>query len=73
MSTTINTDLADHRLISPAEAADILGISASTLRTWRSTRPGYGPRAVKVGGSLRYRLTDLTEWIAAHVETGDAQ
>lgn len=60
--------------ISPAlltidEAGLYLAMPASTLYTWRTRRPGFGPRAVKIGGSLRYRLSDLDEWIEAHVET----
>ena len=60
--------------ISPAlltidEAALYLATPAATLYTWRTRRPGFGPPAVKIGGSLRYRLSDLDAWIEAHVET----
>ncbi|GAA5122728.1 hypothetical protein GCM10023339_41540 [Alloalcanivorax gelatiniphagus] len=54
-----------------AQAADYLGIAKSTLYTWRTRRPGFGPRAVKAGGALRYRRTDLEAWIEAHTETLD--
>jgi predicted DNA-binding transcriptional regulator AlpA len=59
------------RLLTSDEAALVLGIPVATLRTWRSRRRGYGPRAVQVGGSIRYRLDDLLAWIEAHTETPD--
>ncbi|MDN5894047.1 MAG: helix-turn-helix domain-containing protein [Nocardioides sp.] len=51
-----------------AQAAEYLGIAKSTLYTWRTRRPGFGPRAVKAGGALRYRRSDLDAWIEAHTE-----
>lgn len=55
-----------------AQAAIYLGIAKSTLYTWRTRRPGFGPRAVKAGGALRYRRSDLDEWIEAQAEPPDA-
>jgi predicted DNA-binding transcriptional regulator AlpA len=63
--------LAAYRLLTSDEAALLLGVPVATLRTWRSRRRGYGPRAVQVGGSIRYRLTDLLAWIDEHTETPD--
>ncbi len=54
-----------------AQAATYLGIAKSTLYTWRTRRPGFGPRAVKAGGALRYRRSDLDEWIEAQAESPD--
>ena len=51
-----------------AEAAAYIGVAKSTLYTWRTRRPGFGPRAVKVGAALRYRRSDLDAWIEAHTE-----
>lgn len=51
-----------------AQAATYIGIAKSTLYTWRTRRPGFGPRAVKAGGALRYRRSDLDAWIEAHAE-----
>ena len=56
-----------------AQAAAYIGIAKSTLYTWRTRRPGFGPRAVKAGGALRYRRSDLDAWIEAHAETLDLQ
>ncbi len=62
-------DLAAYRLLNSDEAALVLCVPVATLRTWRSRRRGYGPRAVQVGGSIRYRLADLLTWIEEHTET----
>ncbi|MGL5823489.1 MAG: helix-turn-helix transcriptional regulator [Nocardioides sp.] len=57
--------------MSIAQAAAYVGISKSTLYTWRTRRPGFGPRAVKAGAALRYRRSDLDAWIDAHIEELD--
>lgn len=55
-----------------AEAALYVGMAKSTLYTWRTRRPGFGPRAIKAGGALRYRRSDLDAWIEAHAEVLDS-
>jgi len=62
-------ELAAYRLLNSEEAAQILGLPLATLRTWRSRRPGFGPPAALIAGRVRYRLSDLLEWVARHVET----
>ena len=47
---------------SEREAGKYLGISAATLRLWRTK--GTGPRHFKAGEKLiRYRRVDLDRWI----------
>jgi excisionase family DNA binding protein len=53
------------------QAAAYLAIPKATLYTWRTRRAGFGPPAVKIGGCLRYRRSDLDAWVAQHVETFD--
>lgn len=69
-STTVSQN-ADPRtaLLSIDQAADYLNITKATLYTWRSRRAGYGPPAVKVGGCVRFRQSDLDDWISAHTES----
>jgi excisionase family DNA binding protein len=50
------------------EAAAVLGISVATLRRWRLL--GKGPRAIKLGSSVRYRRADLEEWISTQPACG---
>lgn len=47
--------------VSPREAAERLGVQPSTLANWRWN--GGGPRYLKVGGRVRYRLHDLAQWL----------
>lgn len=51
------------RLLTRDEAADFLGLrNARTLEVWASTNR-YGLPYVKVGRSVRYRLSDLERWL----------
>src|SRR3954453_9049514 len=67
MSTTTNTNM-EGGILTIDQAAAYLSIPKSTLYTWRTRRAGFGPRAVKIGASLRYRRSDLDEWVAERVE-----
>ncbi|MGV8979197.1 MAG: helix-turn-helix transcriptional regulator [Cellulomonas sp.] len=49
----------------PALAA-LLHLSPSTIRSLRTT--GDGPRAIRIGGSVRWRRTDVDAWVDAHAE-----
>jgi hypothetical protein len=51
------------------DACGYLGVPKATLLTWRVRRPGYGPRAVKAGGRLKYRLSELDRWLRVHEES----
>lgn len=67
MSTAVG---APHEgsILTVDQAADYLAIPKGTLYTWRTRRAGFGPRAVKIGGCLRYRRADLDAWVAEHLE-----
>ncbi len=67
MSTEHSAHL-ERSILTVDQAAVYLAISKATLYTWRTRRIGFGPRAVKFGGSLRYRQVDLDAWVAAHLE-----
>lgn len=53
------------RLISTAEAAQMLGIQPQTLRVWRLK--GIGPRYRRIGSSVHgracYLPADIDEWV----------
>lgn len=58
------------RLLTEHEASDRLGVSPSTLNSWRVRR--VGPAFVRVGRLVRYRAAALTAWITAQeVGTSD--
>lgn len=59
-------------LLDEGAAARLLGLSSHTLRAWRAaTRGPKGPRFVRCGRSVRYRLADLESWMAANTFGGD--
>lgn len=49
-------------LVSDDEAAPQLGVTASTMARWR--RAGYGPRFVKIGRRVFYRIDTIRAWAA---------
>jgi excisionase family DNA binding protein len=53
--------------LKPAEAADYLRSSASTLA--KARRSGLGPTFVRIGRSVRYRRADLDSWMAESAQT----
>ena len=70
MSTTAETS-RESTILTIDEAAAYLAIPKATLYTWRTRRAGFGPRAVKMGGCLRYRRADLDAWVSAHLEPAE--
>jgi predicted DNA-binding transcriptional regulator AlpA len=56
-------------LLKPGRAAELLGISKSTLQSWRLA--GTGPRFIRISArAVRYRLRDLEAWIARRERGG---
>jgi predicted DNA-binding transcriptional regulator AlpA len=53
-------------LLTPEETAEKLRIKVRTLKDWRVQ--GRGPRAMRYGNFVRYKVSDVQEWIDAHVE-----
>lgn len=50
------------KLLDDPAAAEFLGINPQTLAVWRSTKR-YPIPYIKVGRSVRYRESDLIEWL----------
>jgi predicted site-specific integrase-resolvase len=53
----------DDPLINEIEAARLLQVSLASIRRWR--REGRGPVFRKLNRSVRYRLVDLSDFIAS--------
>ena len=49
--------------IDEKRTAEVLGVKVSTLTNWRATGR-YSLPYIKVGRLVRYRVTDLAQWIA---------
>jgi predicted DNA-binding transcriptional regulator AlpA len=59
------------RLLTQPEAADLLRLSERTLERLRVS--GSGPKYVKAGRSVRYRLGDIEVWITSRVVGSTSQ
>lgn len=52
------------------ELADRLGVPISTVYAWRAYHKG--PRAMRIGKYLRYRIEDVLAWEEAQLDPKDA-
>jgi len=62
----MNNKNAD-QLLTPQNVADRLGVSITTLATWRCTKR-YPLTYVKVGRLVRYRLADVESFEVARLQ-----
>jgi len=53
-------------LLSPQDLAGYLDVPVKTVYGWRYR--GLGPAGFRVGRHLRYRRSDVEEWISAQLE-----
>ncbi len=53
---------AKDQLLTTAQAAELLGLSETTLSTWRSTRRADVPY-LKIGGRVRYKRSEVEAWV----------
>ncbi|MEE2952232.1 MAG: helix-turn-helix domain-containing protein [Pseudomonadota bacterium] len=59
--------MVDEEYIDDREVARILGKSVVTVRNWRCKGYDYGPRFFKIGHSVRYRRSDVHNWLESCV------
>jgi excisionase family DNA binding protein len=52
------------RLLRPDELAAFLGIPLATIYRWRTR--GDGPRGIRVGRHVRYRVDEVERWLDEH-------
>ena len=57
-------------LLNEHDVARITGLSVASVRRWRLLRQG--PRYLKIGSAVRYRLVDISAWIESR-PTGGGQ
>ena len=57
-------------LVSAADLSELLGVEAKTLANWRCL--GKGPRSIKVGRLVRYRIADVERWLASREQENGA-
>ncbi len=56
--------MIENQLMPEKEAAKLAGFSRAAFIKWR--REGRSPRYIRVGRSIRYRVSDLVAWIQQH-------
>ncbi|MCT1716385.1 helix-turn-helix transcriptional regulator [Dermabacter hominis] len=56
--------------VKPSTAAEMLGLSRGTLANWRAE--GRGPRYIKLGKDVLYRVSDIESWLDAQPTIGGA-
>ncbi len=56
----------DDDLLGVKELAAEFRVSPATVYGWRTR--GEGPRAIKVGGQLRFRRSEIDRWLEANSE-----
>ena len=56
-------DVLDDRLLRIADLCAKVAMGRSTI--YQAIADGHFPRAVEVGGGVRWRASDINEWIAA--------
>jgi len=66
------TALSCVSLLSPAEAAGILGVKPQTLAVWRCSGRHALPY-VKVGNAVKYRQSDIETWLRNRTITHSGQ
>ena len=57
-----SSDVGKPLLITATELAELLQVSKRTL--WRLRSAGHLPQAVRLGGTVRWRLDEIRKWIA---------
>lgn len=56
-------------LLTVSEVASWLGIAEATLRYWRHVNRG--PLSLSVGSAVRYRASDVEDWLESGLTRGD--
>ena len=65
----------DEKLLTPKEAGKYLNITEKTLANSRWSGVGVTPKFIKLGRSVRYKLSDLEKYIESntHNNTGETR
>lgn len=54
---------AENKYVSDRRAAHFLGVSAHTLRAWRSRKPSSGPPVTRIGEMVLYSVKELERYM----------
>ena len=59
--------MANEKLMTLADLAELLGVPVATLYGWRHR--GEGPRGYRIGRHVRYRRVEVEDWLRAQADT----
>jgi hypothetical protein len=62
------SNFSPNDLLTDEEAADFLRMRPHTLRVWRSSRRHSNLRFVRLGRSIRYKFSDLQDFVQANTQ-----
>ncbi len=75
MNSNHDESPSDHalgKLLKEAQAAEFLHFSTRALQNWRCR--GGGPQYIRISSrSVRYRLSDLVDWITARLRSNTSE
>jgi len=63
--------MSENELLTTEQLAELLGIRPNTIEGWRLK--GQGPRFCKLGRSIRYRRSDVEDWINDNIYQNTSQ
>lgn len=63
--------MTDTQLLTESEAAEFLRLKPKTLARWRWA--GIGPIYRKIGGAIRYAVTDLEKYVEEAIRQSTSQ
>jgi predicted DNA-binding transcriptional regulator AlpA len=66
---TANSSL--ETLLNEHDVARMTGLSVASVRRWRLLRQG--PKYLKIGSAVRYRLEDIFTWLESRPSGGEHQ
>lgn len=66
-SSATAAKLPNREVLNTAQVSEMTGVSEVTLRNWRhqstAMGKGVGPKSFKMAGVVRYRRSDVEQWI----------
>lgn len=63
--------MSENELLTTEQLAELLGLRTNTIEGWRLK--GQGPRFCKLGRSIRYRRSDVEDWINDNIYQNTSQ
>ena len=65
----MTTEYNDHAMLTTEQVAPLVGMKPGTLMEWRYLQKIGQPPYHKVGRSVRYRYSEVVQWLASNMVT----